>query len=77
MAGKIIFSTEPQARKVLKTIKKTRKKPKPIKRKNTGGRTTAKSPPGIRKTKAQGAKEKAAARRRIAARIARAKKNKS
>ncbi len=71
---KIIFSTEPQARKVVKQIEKTRAKARPVKRKDTGGKTTARTPKGIQKTPAQGAREKAAARKRIAARIAKAKK---
>jgi hypothetical protein len=34
--------------------------------KDTGGKTTAKSPPGIQKTKAQGTKEKEALKKKIA-----------
>lgn len=63
-----LASTEPQARKVQEEIRRTRK-PAPIKKKDTGGKTTATTPKGVQKTAEQAKKEKAALRKKINLRV--------
>lgn len=67
-------STEAAARRVLKKHLTPKKKPRLTK--DTGGKTTAKSPKGIRKTKAQGKKSLAQVRAAQARKVAAAKKKK-
>ena len=67
-------STEPAARQVLKKIQSTKKKAP--KKKDTGGKTTAISPRGVRKTPAQGAKEREALRKKQAEKVKKAKAKK-
>lgn len=68
-------STEPQARKVLEGIESRRKKKKaPKKKKLSPTKPTARTPKGVQKSKAQGAKEREALRRKQRERVAAAKK---
>lgn len=63
-------STEAAARQVLKKHLTPKKKSVP---KDTGGKTTATSPRGVKKTPTQGAEERAALRKKQAERVKRAK----
>ncbi len=67
-------STEPQAREVMEGIKKRTKKKVAKKKRMSPVKPTAKSPKGVRKTKAQGERERAALRKKQRERVAAAKK---
>lgn len=70
-------STEPQARRVVEGIKKrTGKKKAPKKKTLNPTKPTARSPKGVRKTPAQGAKEREALRKKQRERIKAAQKKK-